>query len=287
MDLTDIIMYISDMRDWKPGGRIRINSCDIFAFEPDWSWSVRQLPDLDLWYLTEGSGWIHGGETRTTIGGGDCLLMRPGCSYEAWHDPAAPLTLYAFHFDLLGSDGRRVPMPPEDLPPFIRKMDAGAFFRELLKRSIRAYKDGRRQWAEVWFEAAFMEVLRQDANTWPPGPLGDQARRIEAICERIRSHPGRPVRVEDMAAELHVSPEHFSRIFRRLQGVSPRGFITRTRMEAAQSLLLTSRHPVSRIAELLGYESPFYFSRLFKAKVGVSPSVFRSSAEQDPGPEDE
>ena len=71
----------------------------------------------------------------------------------------------------------------------------------------------------------------------------------------------RTVSVEDLAAQLHVSPEHFCRLFRRLQGMPPRAFITRTRIEAAQSLLLTSSHSITRIAELLGYESPFYFSR--------------------------
>lgn len=275
MDLMNTIMYISDMRIWRPGGRVRINTCDLFVFEPDWSWKVRNLPDFDLWYMTKGSGWISNGETLTSISTGDCLLMRPGRSYEAGHDPEQPLTLYAFHFDLMDENRMRIRVPDEDLPPFVRKMDAGGFFRELLKRSVNAYKDGHRQWAASWFQSAFMEVVRQDAATWPPGPLGVQARKIEKICERIRRHPGRVVKIEDLASELHASPGHFCRTFRRFQGMSPRAFITRTRMEAAQSLLLTSAHSVTRIAELLGYESPFYFSRQFKAKVGVSPTTFR------------
>ena len=146
----------------------------------------------------------------------------------------------------------------------------------------RSDKDGRHKWAASWFQTAFMEVIRQDTTTWPPGPLGDQARKIEKICERIRRHPGRVVSIEDLASEIHASPGHFCRTFRRFQGMSPRAFITRTRMETAQSLLLTSSHSVTRIAELLGYESPFYFSRQFKAKVGVSPSAFRESGSTDP-----
>jgi len=273
-------MYISDMQIWSPASLIRVNTCDIFTFEPDWSWKVRHLPDFDLWYMTEGAGWVSDGKTRTAISTGDCILMRPGLSYDARHDPEQPLTLYAFHFDLLDESRLRIRVPDEELPPFIRRMDAGGFFRELLNRSVGAYKDGRRKWATSWFQTAFMELVRQDATTWPPGPLGDKARKIEEICERIRRHPGTIVNIEELAGEMHTSPGHFCRTFRRFQGISPRAFITRTRIEAAQSLLLTSSHSVTRIAELLGYESPFYFSHQFKNKVGLSPSAFRMSAGQ-------
>jgi AraC-like DNA-binding protein len=83
------------------------------------------------------------------------------------------------------------------------------------------------------------------------------------------------MQIEELAAELYITPEHFSRVFRGLHGISPRAFVTRTRIEAAQSLLMNSGHSIGRVSELLGYESPFYFSRQFKAHLGVSPSEFR------------
>jgi AraC-like DNA-binding protein len=59
-------------------------------------------------------------------------------------------------------------------------------------------------------------------------------------------------------------------------GVSPRTFITRTRIDAARRLLLTSSYSIGRIADLLGYDSPFQFSRQFKARVGIAPKHFRN-----------
>ncbi|MFQ5691100.1 MAG: AraC family transcriptional regulator [Gemmatimonadota bacterium] len=259
-----------------PGSGVELDWGDVFACEPDWSWSVRDLPDLDLWYVTAGAGWISDGTRSTPIGAGDCLLLRTGSSYEAGHDPSRPLTLIAVHFDLTNEAGRPIGLPDEELPPFVRRMGAGELFRELLMRVVRCHQDGRHEWARAWLQTALLEVIRQDAQTWPPGLLGDQARKIEEICERIRRSPGQCIRVENLAAELHVSPEHFCRIFRRLQGMPPRAFISRTRMEAARALLLTSSHSISRIAELLGYQSPSYFSRQFTTRVGLSPSAFRS-----------
>lgn len=257
---------------------------DFFECEADWYWSVRDLRVLDLWYVTDGVGWIADAERRTPIGAGDCLLLRPGASYEAGHDPELPLGLIAVHFELRDGDGTALdPPPPQDLPPFSRRMEHGELLREVLARAVYAYRDGVGGRADAWLQAALLEVERQDARTWPPGVLGEQAKRIEEMCEAIRRQPGRDVQVADLAAELHVSPEHFSRLFRRLHGMPPRAFITRTRMEAARRLLLTSSLSIARIAEVLGYEAPYYFSRHFRSRVGLSPSAFRRGEAPEAG----
>ncbi|OGA47002.1 MAG: hypothetical protein A3G24_00865 [Betaproteobacteria bacterium RIFCSPLOWO2_12_FULL_62_13] len=271
----DIFLQLSDMKPWVPENGVEFHWGDVFVCEPDWHWGVRNLPDLDLWYVTEGSGWISDGKRRTLVGAGDCLLLRTGGYYDSGHDPARPLTLIAIHFDLIGEGGEPLRLHDGDLPPLLRRMGAGGFFRELLMRALRCHQDGRRAEAGAWLQAALMEVVREDAHSWPAGRTGLHAQSIQEICERVRRHPGRPVRVESLAAELHVSPEHFCRVFRQLQGMSPRAFIARTRMEGAQALLWTSSHSVARIAELLGYQSPSYFSRQFKSVIGLSPSAFR------------
>lgn len=255
---------------------------DVFVCEPDWSWSVRELPHLDLWYVAGGVAWIRDASDPDTtasidprtpgalaIAAGDCLLLRRGASYVAGHDRTHPLRLIAVHFDFLDELG------PAALPPFARRMEAGALVETVLTRAIEAYRDDDRRAASAWLQAAVLEVLRQDARSHPPGHRGDQAHQIEAICERIRRQPGQPLRVHELARELEISPEHFCRLFRELQGLAPRAFITQTRIEAARTLLLTSSHSIERIAALLGYDGPFHFSRQFKAKVGVAPSQFR------------
>lgn len=267
-------MYISDMR-WTPGASVEMRWGDFFECEPDWYWSVRDLPVMDLWLVTGGVGWISDGRARTPIAAGDCLFLRPGDSYEARHDPNRPLRLIAVHFDVLSSRGEPLDPAPEEFPAFARRMERGDLLRELLSRAIHDHQAGDRPAANAWLQAALLEVQRQDRRVWSPGPLGEAARRIDEICDEIRRNPERDVKVQDLAAEMHVSPEHFSRLFRRLHGIPPQAFITRTRIEAAQRLLLTSSHSVARIARTLGYRSPFYFSRQFKARVGLTPSEFR------------
>lgn len=263
------------MYTWVPEHGVELHWGDVFVCEPDWTWNVHDLPDLDLWYISDGAGWISDGQRRTPIGVGDCLLLRTGGTYQSGQDPARPLTMIALHFDLIGKDNQPLRPLAGTLPPLRRRMGAGGFFLELLMRALRAHQDGRRAEANAWLQVALMELAREDARSRPAGRVGQQTQRIHEICERIRRQPGQPVRVEALAAELHVSPEHFCRVFHQLMGMSPRTFIARTRMEGAQALLWASSHSVARIAELLGYQSPSYFSRQFKSLIGLSPIAFR------------
>ncbi|MFQ5564062.1 MAG: AraC family transcriptional regulator [Parvularculaceae bacterium] len=268
------------MRLWLPESRATFRWGDFFDCAPDWSWSVRDLPYLDLWYVAAGVGWIGDGDRRWPLTADDCLVLRRGGAYAAGHEPERPLKLIAVHFELWKPEGGVFDPPSEHLPPFSRKMEAGGFFRELLDRAINCHRDGCFDWACAWLQAALMEVVRQDARTWPAGPLGDQARRIEQMCKRIQCNPGRHVRVESLAAELNISAKHFCRLFRYFQGVSPRAYITRTRLETARTLLLRSNHSIAQIAEMLGYDTPFHFSRQFKTHIGLSPSKFRRDEER-------
>lgn len=263
------------MSHWNPTYSAQFIWGDVFVCEPDWSWSTRSLPNLDLWYVIEGAAWIEEDSTRATLTAGDCLLLHKGGAYRSGHDPERPVTFIAVHFRLLDRTGRALELSRVPDAPFVRRMEAGSLVRDLLERAVQCFRDGCLAWSHAWIQAALMEVVRQDSQAFPAGPVGEQMRAISHCCRRIRNNPARPPRVETLAADLHLSPEHFSRLFRRFQGISPRTFITRTRIEVAQNLLLKSSHSVARIAELVGYESPFYFSRQFKSKVGLSPTAFR------------
>ena len=278
MAFLTIFIYFFDMKSWNPTARVDFRWGSTFECEYDWSWRVRGLPSWDLWYVTAGRGWISDRRRETEISTGDCLLLREGVPYRSWHDPEQPLAFIAIHFDFLDSSGERLELSPDEFPPFIRRAAVPALLRELLTRAIDSYQSKDRERAGAWLQAALMEIRRQDSMDWPAGPPGEQAQQIEEICRRIRAHPGRRVHVRELAEELYVTPEHFSRIFRQLHGISPRAFVTRTRIEAAQALLMNSGHSIGRVAELLGHESPFYFSRQFKSYLGMSPSEFRKDA---------
>ena len=82
----------------------------------------------------------------------------------------------------------------------------------------------------------------------------------------------------DLANELGVSADYVARLFRRETGMSPRQYLNRYRMVAAQRLLLADHLSVTEIAAEVGFNDAAYFSRIFRQETGKSPQAFRKNA---------
>ncbi len=96
-------------------------------------------------------------------------------------------------------------------------------------------------------------------------------RAIGAMHERYQE----PITLTDLAAEVFVSPFHFSRLFAKATGVTPGRYLTAVRLFEAKRLLLTSSLTVSDIVCTVGYSSVGTFTSRFTRAVGMTPSQYR------------
>lgn len=83
-------------------------------------------------------------------------------------------------------------------------------------------------------------------------------------------------RVADLARVAGLSPDYFTRVFRRTFGVPPREWMVRRRIQRAALLLDDGNLSVSQVAAALGYTDSFLFSRQFKAVMGIAPQNYRA-----------
>ena len=81
--------------------------------------------------------------------------------------------------------------------------------------------------------------------------------------------------IPDLAAELHISEEHFRRRCLERFGMSPIRYLCQLRMQYAENLLSSTEIKVADIAAQVGYQNPFAFATAFKRLYGCSPSAFR------------
>ncbi len=91
----------------------------------------------------------------------------------------------------------------------------------------------------------------------------------------LRDRYAEPITLEDLSAEVFVSPFHLARVFRRATGVTPGRFLTAVRLFEAKRLLLTTTRTVSDIVGRVGYRSLGSFTSRFTAAVGMTPSQYR------------
>lgn len=105
----------------------------------------------------------------------------------------------------------------------------------------------------------------------------NQYERLTDIFSYIDNHLYQNIHVSDLAEQMCLSSDHFTRIFKQVSGMSPIQYIQVKRIERAQTLLLASRLSIKEIAETVGIPNLSQFSKLFTKETGHSPREYRDN----------
>ena len=145
----------------------RINSAGITYCQQDWSWDTSRRPptDHDLWTVFSGQGTLRADGMSWPLLPGDCFVLQPGGAYIGTHDPDHPLLVIHIHFDPTGD---------AELP-FHRRLRNPGFVREVLTRCVFSYREGQVESAQVWLEAALVEIEQQSRLESEVGSEDDRA----------------------------------------------------------------------------------------------------------------
>lgn len=92
----------------------------------------------------------------------------------------------------------------------------------------------------------------------------------------VNQHLADDLSVSSIAESQFVSPNYFSRLFKRVTGEGCNEYIVRKRMEKASMLLNTTNFNTGKIAKMVGYHDSNYFSITFKKHFGMSPTFYRN-----------
>jgi AraC-like DNA-binding protein len=107
--------------------------------------------------------------------------------------------------------------------------------------------------------------LRQIASA------GSQSRQIARAIDWLKGHYTLPLHIDDLAAQVHMSPSTFHHHFRALTAMSPLQYQKWLRLNEARRLMLTERLDAATAAFQVGYESPSQFSREYSRLFGAPP----------------
>jgi AraC-type DNA-binding domain-containing proteins len=91
--------------------------------------------------------------------------------------------------------------------------------------------------------------------------------------EFIRKNYHRKITVKDIAAHVHLSEAHFSRLFRAETGISPYSYLIEHRINTSK-LLLEKGFSITETAQRTGWSSDSNFIYAFKQSTGVPPGGY-------------
>lgn len=122
----------------------------------------------------------------------------------------------------------------------------------------------------VWIVASFfMKHAHKRTEDMDP--------RMARVVAFIKNHVEQDITLESLADIACITKSHLGRLFRDNIGITPLQFILRTKIQAAQRLLITTNHSIGVIAEKVGFRDVSYFIRIFRQKVGFTPQDYRDN----------
>jgi AraC family transcriptional regulator len=99
--------------------------------------------------------------------------------------------------------------------------------------------------------------------------------RLRRVLDYIEQHLEQEISLAGLADLAHLSVFHFTRMFTAAVGVPPFRYISRRRLENAQTMLAVGKLPLSEIAHRPCFSSQASFQRAFRRVTGVTPGEYR------------
>ena len=225
---------------------------------------------------------VRGGESRYFVGGtpydarrGDLFVFNSRVVHDEPSGPDRPVATSSLALGGLKVPGlRENTLIPEDASPVCRLSEPQA---QRLERLYDVLYDELTAGNDDGAHHLLMAVLTlvQQFRAAAASTAADANVFAQRIKDYIDRHFAEEFSLQQMADALHVSPYYLAHVCKEATGYSPLQYVLRRRIGEAQTLLITTDLPVTRIAAQVGYDNPSHFNAQFAKAVGMPPRIFR------------
>ena len=222
-----------------------------------------------------------GPRARHRLRAGEAILLPP----ETWHSEEvsaggeARLAWIGF--------GCAVPPPVWTGRPVALGDDAAEVIQAFLSVYREHSQPGNGPRIRLALQTILLLISRQaQAREREGGPVSDdgipglnprQLRSVEAAAHTLRENLNSRLTIAQIAAYHSLSAAHFSTLFHRRHGTTPRAFLRRARVEKAEELLALSDLSVKEIAAITGFVDSPHLCKAFRALRGTTPRSVRTA----------
>ena len=222
------------------------------------------------------------GSKKQTIHAGDLLVYNAGVVHDEVSGPDTEIGSLCVAIGGLHMPGLRENALLPDDAGYV--FSTGKNFGDIriicsmMFRSLSAEEPGAEAFCASLLHALLVKVLAL-AEGRAAEPVSED--ELHALGYRVKEYIDRhymePITLQSIGKALHYSPYYLSHIFKEMSGYSPVQYLLRRRIGEAQTLLINTDLPISKIAEQVGYETQSYFNLQFTKHVGMPPKRFREN----------
>lgn len=215
--------------------------------------------------------------------GATSLLTRAQRAHWTWDEPLVVTHLYLTPSLLAGiaSEAMDCHVAAVELADVLRADDpvltgmVDAITAEARHRAM-----GGPLYVESLSRALGVHLLRRYASIKLPAPRAGQRlspAEMRRISDYIEDHLAELLTLGEMAAQVGMTTDLFTRRFRASFGLPPYRHVTARRVDRASRLLAEGRLAVKEIAVACGFADQAHLTRVYARETGVTPAVFRKS----------
>jgi AraC family L-rhamnose operon transcriptional activator RhaR len=258
-------------------------------YEPKW-WRnyLHEHSFFEICYAYAGRGTFLINGVLYTVRAGEVFVAKPGEPHEIVSSEDDPLGIYFWSYTLTpshstGDDANLTAL----LDAFVesrRWVDDAPTMQATLAMLTDEIVRREAGYAEV-IRGLVAKLLVETARAVTDTPLPDAPHDahdpvetvVRDVVRYLRDNYSRPLRIRDVAAQVHLSERHVQRVFREVMGVSIKDYLTEYRLGVAKQLLLNGQMSIGEVAYASGYGDVRHFITLFRQRTGLTPAVYRQS----------
>lgn len=161
--------------------------------------------------------------------------------------------------------------------------DGGWWFSDALRTDARLAQPFSQRLAQMWHaESALarecllvelLELLRPLARQ-SDGRPAEGGHRFDSVKVWLRENLAEPVRLEEMAARVSLTPWHFLRSFKQHFHVTPHQMLMAFRLYDAKQRLAQGESPAA-VAAAVGLTDQAHLTRAFTHRYGITPGRYQ------------
>jgi AraC family transcriptional regulator len=222
-----------------------------------------------------------GGALQTlTLSSGSVLIYPEGASVSVRMVHAMDSTILQIAPALLSEAAQQLGEPSRLVTAWLPGDEPIERIATLFETELRSGCTSGRPYGEYLARTLATYLVRRHAKLPGPPSATSPLRKdkIGAALQYIQANPIQDVSIPKLAKTVHLSPYHFSRLFKQSTGLTPHQYVLNYRIEEAKRLLRHTVLPLSEIAQRLGFRDQSHFTARFRKSTGVTPKRWRDKS---------